>query len=181
MLVKRFHKSLAKSTGKLPLYEHAIGSTMVAHHIIKEFAPSGYPLEKVDQLLFSTFIHDLGKLDPAFQAMLQAAAAGEPLPGKRVKHEAGTLEFSLLLRDGKDEVIDVLRSELGYCISSDADLEIALAFAVTHHGLFYMAMSQLKIAGTGGLSAGNGPVRLQTRSSALRWSTFYLPTIRLAG
>lgn len=144
MLVERFHKNLAKSTGKLPLYEHAIGSTMVAHHIIKKFASSSYPLEKVDQLLFSTFIHDLGKLDPDFQTMLQAAAAGEPLSGKRVKHEAGTFDFSDLLREDKDEVIDVLRSEIGHCISTSIDLEIALAFAVTHHGLFYMAYESTK-------------------------------------
>lgn len=144
MLINQFRKTLSKSTGRLPLYDHALGSTRVAYRILKDFAAPGYPVKKVDQILFSTFTHDLGKLDSDFQAMLQAVAAGQPLPGKRVKHEASTLEFSDLLRDGMEEVIGVLKSVLEYKISSDIDLIIALAFAVTHHGLFYMAYESTK-------------------------------------
>ena len=55
-------------------------------------------------LIFSTFIHDLGKLDPDFQNMLKAVINQEPLPSKRVKHEASTLEYMDILLRSENEI-----------------------------------------------------------------------------
>lgn len=145
MLVDDFRSSLGKSShGGQNLYEHLMDCTQIAHTILTDarFVPEGYPKTKRDQLLFSVFVHDLGKLDGRFQAMLEAARDGQPLPPKRVKHEAGTLDFEAVLRESVDEVCTHLEQTVGYRFGTTIDIEDALAFAVTHHGLFYLSFEE---------------------------------------
>ena len=142
MLVKLFQNNLAKSTGNMTLFEHALGTALIAAFVLENFAPPGYPEEKKDLLLFSAFTHDLGKLDPQFQLMLQAAADGRPLPGKRVKHEASSLEYADLLVQAKEEIIALLAAATGRRIRGEIDPDLVMAFAVTHHGLFYLSREQ---------------------------------------
>src|SRR5574341_756354 len=107
MLVAKFKDNLGKSAHDgQTLHDHLMSCAKVANRVLTDphFVPADYPKQKRDQLLFSTFIHDIGKLDPNFQAMLRAARDKQPLPSKRVKHEASTLDFELLLRESEDEI-----------------------------------------------------------------------------
>jgi len=145
MLVGEFKRNLGKSSrGGQSLYDHLMDCTRMAHKILTDaqFVPADYPKRKRDQLLFATFTHDLGKLDSRFQAMLEAARDGQPLPTKRIKHEASTLDFESLLRESEEEVKVHLHATLGYEFTEPIDLEDTLAFAVTHHGLFYLSFEQ---------------------------------------
>lgn len=145
MLVGEFKNSLGKSShGGETLYDHIMDCVKVAHKILTDdrFVPTDYPNQKRDQLLFATFIHDVGKLDPDFQAMLRAARDGERLPPRRVKHEASTLNFGQLVRDAEKEVIVHLQDTFSYRFTEMIHLEDALAFAITHHGLFYLSFEQ---------------------------------------
>jgi len=145
MLVAEFKNSLGKSShGGQTLYDHTMDCVKVAHKILTNdrFVPADYPNQKRDQLLFATFIHDVGKLDTDFQAMLRAARDGERLPPRRVKHEASTLSFERLIQNTEKEVIQHLQDVLGYRFTGIIHLEDALAFAVTHHGLFYLSFEQ---------------------------------------
>jgi len=142
MLVAKFKTNLGKSShGGETLYGHIMDCARVAHRILTDnrFTPSDYPKQKRDQLLFALFIHDVGKLDPDFQAMLGAARDNQPLPSKHVKHEASTLDFEQLVSEAQDEIRAHLRDVLDYKFTSSIDLDDALAFAVTHHGLFYLS------------------------------------------
>lgn len=145
MLVAAFNNNLGKSSqGGQTLYEHVMDCTQIACAILTDlrFAPTDYPKSKRDQLLFSVFTHDLGKLDERFQAMLAAARDGQPLPSKRVKHEASTLDFEVLLREDVAGVCTHLEQALGYRFTKPIDIEDVLAFAVSHHGLFYLSFEE---------------------------------------
>ena len=132
MLVAKFKSNLGKSShGGQTLYDHVMDCVKVAYKILTDerFAPVEYAERKCDQLLFATFIHDIGKLDPSFQAMLVASRDGQSLPSKRVKHEASTLDFAALLKDAEDEVKEHLHDTLGYTFTGAIDWEDVLAFA----------------------------------------------------
>lgn len=142
MLIGKLKTNLGKSAhGGQTLYCHLIDCARVAHRIVTDhrFALGDYPKQKSDQLLFSTFIHDIGKLDPGFQDMLAAARDKQPLPPKRVKHEASTLDFEQLLRESEDEIKTHLGDALGYRFTESIDIDDALAFALGHHGLFHLS------------------------------------------
>lgn len=142
MLIARFKSSLGKSShGGQTLYEHTKDCLQIVHRILEDsrFAPADYPKRKRDQLLFATFIHDIGKLDPDFQTMLQTARDGMQLPSKRVKHEASTLDFEDMVMEAREEIRDHLHDLLSYECTETADLDDTLAFAVSHHGLFYLS------------------------------------------
>jgi len=102
------------------------------------------PGPRLDRLIFATFVHDVGKLDPNFQAMVEAAVIGHPPPGKRVKHEASTFDHDhpRLVEESKEAIRMELRATCGYDLDP-ANLEGVMdhiwAFAVTHHGLFYVS------------------------------------------
>jgi hypothetical protein len=145
MLVAKFKSNLGKSShGGETLYDHTMDCVKVTHKVLtdRRFVPADYPKQKRDHLLLGTFFHDIGKLDPDFQKMLEASRDSQPLPPKRVKHEASTLNFEELLIETQDEVREHLRNELDYHITEPIDCEDLLAFAVTHHGLFYMSFEQ---------------------------------------
>lgn len=145
MLIAKFKSNLGKSShGGETLYDHTMDCVKVAHRVLTDsrFAPADYPKQKRDQLLFAMFIHDLGKLDPDFQAMLRAARDGQGLPSKRVKHEASTLDFDQLVMEMHDEVREHLRDVLDYKFTKPIEFNDALAFAVSHHGLFYLSFEE---------------------------------------
>ncbi len=145
MLVAKFKSNLGKSShGGETLYDHTMDCVKVAHRVLTDerFAPADYPKQKRDCLLLATFLHDVGKLDFDFQKMLRASRDGQPLPSKRVKHEASTLDFEQLLIEAQDEVKKHVHSELDYQVTESIDCEDLLSFAVTHHGLFYVSFEQ---------------------------------------
>ena len=142
MLVNEFKNNWGKSShdGET-LYDHTMDCMRIMHKVLTDerLTPADYPARKRDQLLYSMFIHDVGKLDPNFQAMLEASRVDEELPAKRVKHEASTLDFESLLMKTQEEVKEHLRDVLDYKITTAINFEDALAFAVSHHGLFYLS------------------------------------------
>jgi hypothetical protein len=123
------------------------------------------PGPRLDRLIFATFVHDMGKLGPNFQAMLEAAASGQPLPDKRVKHEASTFDYDLprLVEENREAIREELRGACEYDLNL-ASLEGAMdhiwAFAVTHHGLFYLSYER----------DGAGVLRPLIRR---QWTSFY--------
>ena len=143
MLVAEFREALGKTTGALSLYDHSMGCTEVALCMAVMAGEEKGP--RLDQLLFATFVHDLGKLDPNFQAMLRAVVEGRDLPPKRVKHEASTFDYDHVekLEASLSEIRDEVKAVLGYEIDlANVDLEMTFAFAVTHHGLFYLSFER---------------------------------------
>jgi len=143
MLVAEFREALGKTTGALSLYDHSMGCTEVALRVATLAGEEKGP--RLDQLLFATFVHDLGKLDPRFQAMLRAVVEGQELPRKRVKHEASTFDYGHVekLKESLSEIRDEVKGVLGYEIDlANVDLEMTLAFAVTHHGFFYLSFER---------------------------------------
>ena len=162
MLVNKFKNNWGKSShdGET-LYDHTMDCIKIMHKVLteKRLVPAGYPKQKRDQLLYSMFIHDIGKLDPNFQAMLEASRDDKELPAKRVKHEASTLDFEALLVETQEEATEYLRDALDYKITTEINFEDALAFAVSHHGLFYLSFE---------LRDGEGEIKRVRRN----WTTF---------
>lgn len=74
-MINRFKDTYGKSTGAQSLYDHVMSSCEIALLILDKFG-RGYSKEKIDALVFSCFTHDIGKLDPDFQAMLEAVISG---------------------------------------------------------------------------------------------------------
>jgi len=143
MLVAEFREALGKTTGALSLYDHSMGCTEVALRVATLAREEKTP--RLDQLLFATFMHDLGKLDPRFQAMLRAVVDGREPPRKRVKHEASTFDYGHVekLKASLWEIRDEVKGVLGYEIDlANVDLDMTFAFAVTHHGLFYLSFER---------------------------------------
>jgi len=142
MLVDRFKGALGKSKGRQSLYNHCLSSTEIALQVAEMAGEKPGP--RLDRLVFATFIHDVGKLDPNFQAMLEAVSKGQKLPAKKVKHEASTFDYDLpqLVLESKEEIQRDLQEALGYrldLVSLDGAMEHIWAFAVSHHGLFYLS------------------------------------------
>lgn len=143
MLVDRYKTTLGKSTGRQSLYAHSMACVDVALRVARLAGEEPGP--RLDRLIFATFVHDVGKLDPDFQAMLEASAGGQPLPGKRVKHEASTFDYDhpRLVEESKEAIREELRGALGYDLSlkhvAGEVMDHVWAFAVTHHGLFYLS------------------------------------------
>lgn len=142
MLVDRFKEALGKSKGRQSLYDHSLSSTQIALQVAEMAGEK--PGSRLDRLVFATFIHDVGKLDPNFQAMLDAVSNGEKLPARKVKHEASTFDYELpqLVLGSKEEIAGELQESLGYRLdlaSLDGAMEHIWAFAVSHHGLFYLS------------------------------------------
>lgn len=143
MLVERFSEALGKSNHNgQSLYDHtfwAVGAGLRAARLagIKD----GLPL---DVMLMSLCVHDVGKLDPDFQAMITAARDKRELPAKKVKHEASTFDYDhiSLVENNLAALRAEVRVREGYTINLDhvtARMDDIWACAVTHHGLFYLS------------------------------------------
>jgi len=162
-LVARYQNALGKSTGRQSLYDHSLACVDMALRVARLAGEEPGP--RLDRLIFATFVHDVGKLDPNFQAMLEAAANSRPLPGKRVKHEASTFDYDhlRLVEESKEAIREELRETCGYELDL-ANLEGAMdhiwAFAVSHHGLFYLSYER----------DGAGTLRPLIRR---QWTSFY--------
>jgi hypothetical protein len=171
-LVARYQNALGKSTGRQSLYDHSLACVDVALWVARLAGEEPGP--RLDRLIFATFVHDVGKLDPNFQAMLEAAASGQPLPGKRVKHEASTFDYDhpRLVEENKEAIRKELKAACGYDLNL-ANLEEAMdhiwAFAVTHHGLFYLSYERDNLPSPIRGGAG-GWVRPLIRR---QWTSFY--------
>lgn len=143
MLLDRYRQALGKSTGRQTLYDHSLACVEVALRVARLAGEEPGP--RLDRLIFATFVHDVGKLDPDFQAMLEAAASQQPLSGKRVKHEASTFDYDhpRLVEESKEAIREELRGACGYKLDlanvTGAAMDHVWAFAVTHHGLFHLS------------------------------------------
>ena len=143
MLVDRYKESLGKSKGRQSLYDHCISSVEIGLEVASMAGETAGT--RLDRLVFATFVHDVGKLDPRFQAMLDAVSRGQELPPKKVKHEASTFDYDLplLVEESKEEIREDILDVCGYDIdlaSLEGDaMEDIWGFAVTHHGLFYLS------------------------------------------
>ena len=165
MLVERYRQALGKSNhGGQSLYLHVLESVEAGLRVAR-LVPK-LPRDKLDVLLLGLWLHDLGKLDPGFQEMLRAAAAEQPLPPKRIKHEASTFDYDhvTLAESAVEEVRVELKGALGYEFDPthlDAEaMEWVWAMAVIHHGLFYLSYERGR----------SGELRRLIRRT---WSSFY--------
>lgn len=148
MLIDRYKAALGKSTGRQSLYDHSLSCVEVALLVARLAGEEKGP--RLDRLVFATFVHDVGKLDPDFQAMLEAAARGQPLPGKKVKHEASTFDYDhpRLVEESKEAIREELRGAFGYELDlanlEGPAMDYIWALAVTHHGLFHVSYERDK-------------------------------------
>jgi hypothetical protein len=132
MITKQYHRALAKTGhGGQTLYDHTFQCIEVGLRLV-QFVPD-YPDPALDTLVLSLCIHDVGKLDPTFQTMLQTRLKGGEYKGKLVKHEGHSLDH--------DHVPLVENWDIDRFIRNDG-LEWAWAAAVNHHGLFYLSYEE---------------------------------------
>lgn len=144
MLIERYKEALGKSNhGGQSLYCHtfqAVDAGLRAARLIPDV-----PKRHLDILMFGLCVHDVGKLDPGFQKMLQAVIADEPLPPKRIKHEASTFDYDhvALVENHAEEIRDELRGMLAYELDlsnvTGKNMDWVWALTVSHHGLFYVS------------------------------------------
>lgn len=152
-LLDRYKRLLGKSKGRQSLYDHSLAVVDVALRIALLVGEPPGP--RLDRLIFAAFVHDVGKLEPDFQAMLEAAASKQPLPSRLVKHEACTFNgnYTLLVEEAKEAIRAELRGGEGtdnrmcsYDLKPESlderAIEHAWAFAVSHHGLFYVSYEE---------------------------------------
>lgn len=143
MLIERYQTTLGKSNhGGQSLYDHIFWSVEAGLRVAHLGGVSDGP--QLDVMLVATAVHDVGKLDPDFQAMLKASRDGRDLPAKRVKHEASTFDYDH--PELVEHSLPALREEIcavtGYTINLDnvrLRMDDVWAGAVTHHGLFYLS------------------------------------------
>ena len=151
MLIKRYHQAYAKTAHKgQTLYDHTF-QCVDAGLRLAQFVPT-YPEPALDTLVLSLCIHDVGKLDPTFQKMLQARLKGHEYVGKLVKHEGHSLDHDHvpLVENSLNELVTELKANFGYTVDIDRflqgdELEWVWAFAVNHHGLFYLSYEEDEI------------------------------------
>lgn len=143
MLLERFKQATGKSNhGGQSLYDHTFWGVEAGLRAARLAGiKDGLPL---DVMLMGLCIHDVGKLDPNFQAMITAARDGRDLPAKKVKHEASTFEYDhiSLVHDNLATLRDEVRARESHTINLDnvlACMDDVWACAVTHHGLFYLS------------------------------------------
>lgn len=143
MLIERYQAALGKSNhGGQSLYDHTFWSVEAGLRAARLAGVNDGP--QLDVMLVGTVVHDVGKLDPDFQAMLEASRDGRDLPSKRVKHEASTFDYDHhdLVENGLPALRDEIHAVTGYTIDLDtvrARMDDVWAGAVTHHGLFYLS------------------------------------------
>jgi hypothetical protein len=143
MLIERYQKALGKSNhGGQSLYDHTFWSVEAGLRTARLAGIHEGP--QLDVMLVGTAVHDAGKLDPDFQAMLEASRDKRDLPSKRVKHEASTFDYDHrpLVENGLTALRDEIRALTGYTVNLDnltGRLDDVWACAVTHHGLFYLS------------------------------------------
>lgn len=131
-IIERMKLADAKSSPKSSLFAHCLGVLQIVDHMIQH--THGYSIEKASVLRLGAFFHDVGKLNPDFQALLHASPDA---PVKRIKHEAQTFQFYQDVVNDVDKVAEWIAGEFGCDLIVPQDFGDLFAFAVTHHGLFY--------------------------------------------
>ncbi|RME97866.1 MAG: hypothetical protein D6768_18690, partial [Chloroflexi bacterium] len=120
MLLDKFKQATGKSNhGGQSLYDHTFWGVEAGLRAARLAGiRDGRPL---DVMLMGLCIHDVGKLDPDFQAMITAARDGRDLPAKKVKHEASTFDYDhiSLVETNLAALRDEVRSSEGYTINLD--------------------------------------------------------------
>lgn len=164
MLISRYHNTFAKTShGGQSLYDHTFQCVETAVRLA-HFTPD-YPQTKLDVLILGVCIHDVGKLDPTFQAMLHAKLGGPAFSGRPVKHEGCSFghDHIPLVENSFSEIKTELKSAYSYDLDlnhlTTEGLEWAWACAVTHHGMYYLSYEQ------------NGTNHLK-RQVRRQWTTF---------
>lgn len=145
MLINQFRQAYAKTGhGGQTLYDHTL-QCVDAGLRLAQFV-SGYNTAALNILVVGLCIHDIGKLDPTFQLMLQTKLKGQAYTGKLVKHEGQSLahDHVSLVENSLDELAAELKANFNYEIDIDQFLredgwEWAWAAAVNHHGLYYLS------------------------------------------
>lgn len=145
MLVKRYKQAWAKTAhGGQTLYDHTFQCAEAGLRLAR-FVPD-YPSSALDTLMLCLCIHDIGKLDPTFQQMLQTKLKGNEYKGKLVKHEGHSLDHDHipLVENCLGELSAELKANFNYHVDmdrfiGDEGLEWVWAAAVNHHGLFYLS------------------------------------------
>ena len=145
MLIRHYKQAWAKTGHKgQTLYDHTFQCVDAGLRLAR-FVPT-YPESALEISVLSICIHDIGKLDPTFQKMLQARLKGQEYTGKLVKHEGHSLDHDHvpLVEYGLNELATELKANFGYTVDIDRFLqeegmEWAWATAVNHHGLFYLS------------------------------------------
>lgn len=148
MLISRYKQAWAKTARKgQTLYDHTF-QCVDAGLRLASFVPT-YSTFALDTLVMSLCIHDIGKLDPTFQDMLQAKLKGREYTGQLVKHEGHSLDHDHmpLVENNLNELATELKANFGYQVDIDRflqedELEWVWAFAVNHHGLFYLSYEE---------------------------------------
>lgn len=145
MLIEQYRQAYAKTAHKgQSLYDHTF-QCVDAGLRIAQFAPT-YLQASLNTLILSLCIHDIGKLDPTFQQMLKTKLQGREYSGKLVKHEGHSLEHDhvFIVENSLHELAAELKANFGYAVDIDrflqeGGLEWVWAYAVNHHGLFYLS------------------------------------------
>jgi CRISPR-associated endonuclease Cas3-HD len=138
-LVDRMNKAVAKSLPRVSLFEHSFGVLQIVDHMIRQ--TEGYSDDQASVLRLGAFLHDIGKLNEDFQAMLYASDKSQV---KRVKHEAQTYQFYEDVMNERNDVVEWLAEALNCRVINPKDWGDVFAFAVTHHGLFYSSLEEGK-------------------------------------
>jgi len=168
MLLERFKEALGKSNhGGQSVYDHTFWGVEAGLRAARLAGVKSGP--QLDLMLMGLCIHDVGKLDPDFQAMITAARDGRELPPKKVKHEASTFDYDhrSLVENNLTALRDEVQAALEYTIDLDhvaARMDDLWTCAVTHHGLFYLSFEDW----------GEGEQPLIRRT----WTSFYPKELR---
>ncbi|MFW6017062.1 MAG: HD domain-containing protein, partial [bacterium] len=79
----------------------------------------------------AAYLHDIGKKNIEFQQLLKGDSENY------LKHEVKTLDYVNDIKDNWNKILNHLNLELKY---SDEILKDILAFAVSHHGLYFLSI-----------------------------------------
>ena len=63
-------------------------------------------------------------------------------PSTITKHEKQTLQFHEILKESMDEIFMFIKNQIKWEITTEINIDIALAFALTHHGIYYLSFEK---------------------------------------
>jgi hypothetical protein len=135
-IMTRMKNAHAKSDSDVTLFEHSYGVLRIVDHMIR--VTPNYPLQQAAVLRLGAFLHDIGKLHPEFQRMLQNPNGQD----KWVKHEGQTYLFEKDVETDLEALARWMSHDLACEMTLPEDLSDVLAFAVTHHGVFYSSLEK---------------------------------------